>query len=726
LLNVDCGLLKPLNNQHSTIHNQIAMANTENIEAKLCAYVDGELDAAGRAEIEAHLVANPQHRQLMDELMGQRQLLRDLPRAAAPGDLLETVNSQLERSALLDAAGERRPDIAGRISPWPKIMSVAAVLTMAIGLFAVIYYVLPQNSGKNREYATGVTRTRAPAAASTARSLVSKDATTQPFGEPTTPALADADLPRGKAATSDEADRARKLDNQADTFAAAKGGAATSQPDVFDKAGPYESKGYVSGANLTNIFADAETEEKIKRSDAVPTDSLVMVVASADPSQAQGSVQKYLEDNKIRWEPVTEKVPQLDLKQSQVLTGSRLGQTQMKLKGGDSSTDHFAGKGGGGAGIGAGSGTYNLKDQEAARSKAEAAGTPTVSQTLPPPPQQADQSQQQQIALAPAAAPPPNPASPKIASNAAPQPAFDLGAGPGAIAATAPAQEQQQAGSIAPQREALQQRVEQVQQPGLELQQVQQQQQQQPSGNSSQLIVARGLTRRQVSELNDNLSTQNAGRVYNYRRSGDNFLPAKDLTIAQTPAVPATPAAPLATPTTVASATTQPADVSRKMKTMDDAASINGFDRAKSAAPGTVAATAPSGGQESAAADTLLAEKPREDLKKTDSSAAAGATTRPAAVSATTSPAGISSLAVVAGPATHPADERLDVVICIQPPAQTAITQQSKIAGGAAPTAATAPSLNAPGAVAPNAAVGAPTTGESTAPNDTPPTDDAK
>ena len=44
------------------------MANTENIEAKLCAYVDGELDEAGRAEIEAHLAANVQHRQLIEEL----------------------------------------------------------------------------------------------------------------------------------------------------------------------------------------------------------------------------------------------------------------------------------------------------------------------------------------------------------------------------------------------------------------------------------------------------------------------------------------------------------------------------------------------------------------------------------------------------------------------------------------------------------------------------------
>jgi anti-sigma factor RsiW len=34
------------------------VANTENIEAKLAAYVDGELDPTGRAEIEQYLKTN--------------------------------------------------------------------------------------------------------------------------------------------------------------------------------------------------------------------------------------------------------------------------------------------------------------------------------------------------------------------------------------------------------------------------------------------------------------------------------------------------------------------------------------------------------------------------------------------------------------------------------------------------------------------------------------------
>lgn len=135
------------------------MANTEQIEAKLCAYVDGELDAAGRAEIEAHLQANPQHRQLLAELVAQRDLLRGLPRDRAPEDLFDAFQTQLERSVLLDRT---EPDVAvaGKINRWPQILSVAAVLALALGLAAVIVLVvLPTNRNARPDYARVATPT---------------------------------------------------------------------------------------------------------------------------------------------------------------------------------------------------------------------------------------------------------------------------------------------------------------------------------------------------------------------------------------------------------------------------------------------------------------------------------------------------------------------------------------------------------------------------------------
>ncbi|MDW8262587.1 MAG: zf-HC2 domain-containing protein, partial [Phycisphaerales bacterium] len=58
--------------------------STEEIEARLAAYIDGTLDEAGRAEIERHLATHPQHRTLLEELSRHRELLRHLPTEKAP------------------------------------------------------------------------------------------------------------------------------------------------------------------------------------------------------------------------------------------------------------------------------------------------------------------------------------------------------------------------------------------------------------------------------------------------------------------------------------------------------------------------------------------------------------------------------------------------------------------------------------------------------------------
>src|SRR3954452_22294926 len=126
------------------------MARTEDIEAKLAAYVDGELDEAGRAEIEKHLATNPQHAQLIRELMQQRQIVRDLPREMAPADVAEQINAQLERAALLgDDASDDVDSTALRISHWRQFRAIAAVLVLTAGLSIVVYYVLPSPSQRS-------------------------------------------------------------------------------------------------------------------------------------------------------------------------------------------------------------------------------------------------------------------------------------------------------------------------------------------------------------------------------------------------------------------------------------------------------------------------------------------------------------------------------------------------------------------------------------------------
>jgi hypothetical protein len=114
--------------------------NQEIIESKLCAYIDGELDTEGRAEIEKHLEANPQHRRLLESLRATRDLLRWLPREPAPAEIAETLNGQLERSVLLNYEGEHLgPSI------WPKVFAAAAIVTLTAGLGVAVYYALPRS-----------------------------------------------------------------------------------------------------------------------------------------------------------------------------------------------------------------------------------------------------------------------------------------------------------------------------------------------------------------------------------------------------------------------------------------------------------------------------------------------------------------------------------------------------------------------------------------------------
>jgi len=111
----------------------------ENIEAMLCAYIEGDLDEAGRADIEKHLLAHPHHRKLIDELIATRNLVRNLPRVPAPADVAESLRGHVERSALLDeeAAQSRPPRL--RFSRWPQFAAVAAVFLLTAGLGLLVF-----------------------------------------------------------------------------------------------------------------------------------------------------------------------------------------------------------------------------------------------------------------------------------------------------------------------------------------------------------------------------------------------------------------------------------------------------------------------------------------------------------------------------------------------------------------------------------------------------------
>lgn len=115
----------------------------DNIEARLCAYIDGLLDEKQRQEIEQYLAQYPEHRKLIDELLKQRQMLRELPQESAPPDVLDHFQGRLERSVLLDDR-EANPGTDARRRRGPvSLVGIAAILLLSLGLAIIIWIALP-------------------------------------------------------------------------------------------------------------------------------------------------------------------------------------------------------------------------------------------------------------------------------------------------------------------------------------------------------------------------------------------------------------------------------------------------------------------------------------------------------------------------------------------------------------------------------------------------------
>ena len=311
------------------------MANTEHIEAMLCAYVDGELDAAGRAEIEAHLQANPQHRQLLAELVEQRDMLRGLPRATAPEDLAESFQTQLERSVLFEKEDEPERYIAGRINRWPPIVA-AAVLLLSVGLVTIIYFMLPayekrgdvallSTTARTIDEADRFESTTALAAAPLPEASPAPLATEPPVaakgGGPATPdAIALSDNIASQYRTQTEL-----LPPSADKIAAASG--AKNEADIFAKA----PDGFASNMGTANNFfkqepqnLDAEVAERLYGCPTVRDNSMLVLVAANNPTETNRKVTDYLVQNGIAWEPIAEPMPEpVELKKDDFLASKR-------------------------------------------------------------------------------------------------------------------------------------------------------------------------------------------------------------------------------------------------------------------------------------------------------------------------------------------------------------------------------------------------------------------
>lgn len=248
----------------------------ENIEAKLAEYLEGTLDPAGRAEIEQHLMRNPEHRQLMLDLGQTRQILQSLPRERAPGDMTEMLQGQLERTALLGEGPDESSAAALRINRWPQLFALAAIVLLAIGLGVVVYIVLPSSHPEGFT----VIEKEVPADAGVAPPAVA-------LAEPAVPATPDAPATPPDAPATPPAEGA---------LADAGTGARQAPRDAMARAMPTDTAqapaDRVEDADLRVASVQADGRE------------MVVVLGSSDLSRAEDRIIRLLSANDYRWERI--------------------------------------------------------------------------------------------------------------------------------------------------------------------------------------------------------------------------------------------------------------------------------------------------------------------------------------------------------------------------------------------------------------------------------------
>jgi hypothetical protein len=243
------------------------VANTENIEAKLAAYVDGELDPIGRAEIEQYLTTNPQHRALIEELRSAKDYLQDLPRASAPPEVAEMISQQLERAALLGDVEIGTDPGTGHFSRWPQVRAIAAILILTVGLAGVLYYVLPSPKPVSPEHVAIVTP-ELPRTDDASATL--EKAENLEKARPSGPGIADAD--------------ARELAMRSAASGASPAGGG--------------------GANAVATAAPAMSAELREQATSTPSAQLCVLVNTSDPRRADEDVINYFASNQISYEHI--------------------------------------------------------------------------------------------------------------------------------------------------------------------------------------------------------------------------------------------------------------------------------------------------------------------------------------------------------------------------------------------------------------------------------------
>lgn len=117
-------------------------ANRETDEL-LCSFIDGELPLRQQTEVQRLVARDPEVAQRLRQLENCKNLVTALPRAEAPGEMLEQIRVSLERRTLLEDRPLSSTSRAGaRHLQIRRFIAAAAMIALLGGLGAVVYQIL--------------------------------------------------------------------------------------------------------------------------------------------------------------------------------------------------------------------------------------------------------------------------------------------------------------------------------------------------------------------------------------------------------------------------------------------------------------------------------------------------------------------------------------------------------------------------------------------------------
>jgi hypothetical protein len=111
-----------------------------NIDELLCSFLDGELPPRQQTEVQRLVTRDPEAGRRLRQLQNCKTLIGSLPRAQAPGEMIEQIRLSVERRTLLEEPPALGISSAGARRLMARRVLAAAAMIALVGVLAIVVY----------------------------------------------------------------------------------------------------------------------------------------------------------------------------------------------------------------------------------------------------------------------------------------------------------------------------------------------------------------------------------------------------------------------------------------------------------------------------------------------------------------------------------------------------------------------------------------------------------